>query len=259
MLLLGAWPVLGFMGLDVWLLWFLFKRSYLDARRSETLLLTDRELIVDRVAPDGEREQHRLDAYWLRVELLGEDSERLVLVSRGNRVVIGRFLAPPSASEVAEQLKAAPRRHARAALRARLGLKPQHVLHAVEAGLLACKPLRGTHRARGIGLAAERAMAELQPLAGGGEHHRVHADLLAAAQGGEADLAGRPRAGMAVAALAPDILELDLRGRRRRRGPAPARSRRARRSCGDGASPAPRCRSWDRASTRSSRPAPAGC
>ena len=82
MMLLGAWPVLGFMGLDVWLLWFLFKRSYLDARRSETLLLTDRELIIDRVAPDGEREQHRLDAYWLRVELLGKDSDRLVLVSR---------------------------------------------------------------------------------------------------------------------------------------------------------------------------------
>src|SRR5258708_3806473 len=50
-------------------------------------------------------------------------------------------------------------------------------------------------------------MADLQPLAGGGEHHRVHADLFAAAQGGEADLAGRPRAGMAVAALAPDIFQ----------------------------------------------------
>ena len=107
MLLLGAWPVLGFMGLDIWLLWFLFKRSYLDARRSETLLLTDRELIVDRVAPDGEREQHRLDAYWLRVELVGKESERLVLVSRGNRVVIGRFLAPAERRKVADQLKAA--------------------------------------------------------------------------------------------------------------------------------------------------------
>ena len=53
-------------GLDVALLWWLFKRSYLDARRSETLVLTDRELIVDRVAPDGEREEHRLDAYWLQ-------------------------------------------------------------------------------------------------------------------------------------------------------------------------------------------------
>ena len=155
MLLLGAWPVLGFMGLDVWLLWFLFKRSYLDARRSETLLLTDRELIVDRVAPDGEREQHRLDAYWLRVDLLGKDSERLVLVSRGNRVVIGRFLAPAERRERRRAAQGGARRHARAALRARVGLKPQHVLHAVEAGLLAGKPLRGADRARGIGLAAE--------------------------------------------------------------------------------------------------------
>ncbi|CAN5716919.1 DUF2244 domain-containing protein [soil metagenome] len=106
MMMLGAWPVLGFMGLDVGLLWWLFKRNYLDARRSETLLLTDRELIIDRVAPDGEREQHRLESYWLQVDLLGE-AERLVLTSRGNRVVIGRFLAPAERERVADQLKAA--------------------------------------------------------------------------------------------------------------------------------------------------------
>jgi uncharacterized membrane protein len=105
MYLLGAWPVMGFMGLDVFLLWYLFKRSYLDARRSETLVLTDRELIVDRKSPDGEREEHRLDAYWLRVDL--QDNERLVLTSRGNRVVIGRFLSPGERVHVADQLKAA--------------------------------------------------------------------------------------------------------------------------------------------------------
>jgi uncharacterized membrane protein len=101
--LLGAWPVFGFMGLDVLLLWFLFKRNFLDARRSETLVLTDHELIVDRVAPDGEREESRLDAYWLRVEA----GERLVLASRGNRVVVGRFLSPDERDHLAEQLKAA--------------------------------------------------------------------------------------------------------------------------------------------------------
>src|SRR5258708_18997454 len=79
MFLLGAWPVLGFLGLDVWLLWFLFKRSYLDARRSETLLLTDPELIIDPAAPDSEREQHRLHAYWLRVELPAKGPDRLGL------------------------------------------------------------------------------------------------------------------------------------------------------------------------------------
>ena len=103
MFILGAWPVLGFMGVDIWLLWWMFQRNYVDARRSETLTLTDRELIVDRIAPDGEREQHRLDAYWLRVE----EGGRLVVVSRGNRVVIGRFLSPGEREAVGEQLKAA--------------------------------------------------------------------------------------------------------------------------------------------------------
>jgi uncharacterized membrane protein len=106
MWILGAWPVMGFMGLDVWLLWFLFKRSYLDARRSETLLLTDAELVIDRVSPNGDREQLRLDAYWLRVEW-DEKDERLVLTSRGNRAVIGRFLAPGERRTVRDQLKAA--------------------------------------------------------------------------------------------------------------------------------------------------------
>ena len=56
------------------------------------------------MAPDGEREEHRLDAYWLRVE---RASERLVLTSRGNRVVVGRFLAPAERRKVAGELKAA--------------------------------------------------------------------------------------------------------------------------------------------------------
>ena len=104
MMIIGAWPVFGFMGLDVLLLWWLFKRSYLDARRSETLLLTELELIVSRVAPDGEREEQRLDAYWLKIELT---EERLIVSSRGNRTVIGRFLSPVERLHVGEQLKAA--------------------------------------------------------------------------------------------------------------------------------------------------------
>lgn len=104
MYLIGAWPVAGFMGIDVWLLWYFFQRSYLDARRRETLTLTDREVIVERRAPDGEREEHCLDAYWLRIEA---SEERLVLNSRGNRVVVGRFLAPEARAALADELKAA--------------------------------------------------------------------------------------------------------------------------------------------------------
>jgi uncharacterized membrane protein len=103
MYFLGAWPVAGFCGLDVALIWYLFHRNYLDARRSETVTLTDREVIVERVSPEGDREEHRLDAYWLRIHL----DERLVLASRGNRVVIGRFLGAPEKQRVATELQAA--------------------------------------------------------------------------------------------------------------------------------------------------------
>jgi uncharacterized membrane protein len=103
MYMLGAWPIAGFCGLDVALLWWLFDRNYADARRSETLTLTDRELVVERVSPEGEREVHRLEAYWLRIY----DGEHLIVTSRRNRVVIGRFLAPEERAEVADGLKAA--------------------------------------------------------------------------------------------------------------------------------------------------------
>ncbi|HZQ01179.1 MAG TPA: DUF2244 domain-containing protein [Reyranella sp.] len=107
MYLLGAWPVMGFMGLDIYLLWYMFQRSYFDARRSETLTMTDRELIIERRSPEGEREEHRLDAYWLRVE---PGERRLAVASRGQRVVVGRFLSPAAREELADQLKQA---HAR--------------------------------------------------------------------------------------------------------------------------------------------------
>lgn len=104
MYFLGAWPVAGFCGLDVALIWYLFHRNYLDARRRETLTLTDGALVIERLGPDGEREEHRLDAYWLRIE---PNDRFLVLNSRGNRVVIGRFLGAPERQRVAEELQAA--------------------------------------------------------------------------------------------------------------------------------------------------------
>src|SRR5258707_12046476 len=72
----------------------------------------------------------------------------------------------------------------RSAVREKPALEPQHVLHAIKPGLLALQPERRAHRAGGVGFAAEGAMAKLEPLAGRREHHGVHADLLAATQGG---------------------------------------------------------------------------
>jgi uncharacterized membrane protein len=107
--LMGAWPVMGFMGIDVALLAWLFHKSYRSGRLRETLTLTDRELVVGRVSPEGKTRQWRLDAYWLRIEMDDppRHESRLRLVSRGAWVVVGRFLVPHERLEVAHALRRA--------------------------------------------------------------------------------------------------------------------------------------------------------
>ena len=83
--------------------------------------------------------------------------------------------------------------------------------------------------------------------AGPGEDHAVLADDGAAAQSGKADIAGLARAGVAVAALAPNACRARCRGRPRPPRRASARCPTARRSFDCDASPEFRCRSSGRA------------
>jgi uncharacterized membrane protein len=106
---LGAWPVFGFMGLDVALLYFLFRLNYRDAQQKELVRLTDDALIVRRVKGNGEEEKWSLEPYWLRVEM--DDPPRhdstLVLAARERRLIIGAFLTPEERLHVAQSLRRA--------------------------------------------------------------------------------------------------------------------------------------------------------
>jgi uncharacterized membrane protein len=101
--------VIGFMGLDIALVFFLFRLNYKSGRLSETLRLTDTELVVTRIDPEGVVEESRLESAWLRVDMDDppEHESRLTLISRGNRLVVGRFLTPEERLEVAVDLRAA--------------------------------------------------------------------------------------------------------------------------------------------------------
>src|SRR5262245_14436356 len=50
---LGAWPVPGFLGLDVVLLYVAFRLSYRQARAAEEIQLSRSVLTVRRIAADG--------------------------------------------------------------------------------------------------------------------------------------------------------------------------------------------------------------
>jgi uncharacterized membrane protein len=105
--LLGAWPICGFFGLDVALLYVAFRLSYRSARRREILRLAGDDFTVERIDIYGERRLWRFQPFWLRVVLEEhpDDSNRLLLVSHGRTLVIADFLGAPMRRELADALR----------------------------------------------------------------------------------------------------------------------------------------------------------
>lgn len=93
-LLMGAWPVFGFFGLDVALVYFAFRLNYHAARLHELVELTPALLTVTRVHPSGKRESFDFNPYWVRVSLTEDSTGRthLRLASHGNELSFGHFL-----------------------------------------------------------------------------------------------------------------------------------------------------------------------
>lgn len=104
--LLGAWPVTPFFGVDVALVYLAFRASYRQARLREELRLTEERLTVDRVGVRGERRRWQFQPFWLRVTLeeKDENTNRLVLTSHGRSLVVGSFLGPAERRGVAAAL-----------------------------------------------------------------------------------------------------------------------------------------------------------
>ena len=104
----GAWPIFGFFGLDVALVYVAFRASYRSARQHEHLRLTERSLTVEQVAVNGERRRWRFEPYWIRLIFEEKDeTSSLTLASHGRRLVLGRFLAPGERKSLANQLAGA--------------------------------------------------------------------------------------------------------------------------------------------------------
>ena len=109
--IIGAWPVVGFMGLDVALVWLAFRANFADGRRAERIEITADELVLLRLAERNPPQELRFLRRWVRVELQ-EDREReligpLYLRFRGKRTEIASFLGARERLAFAQALKAA--------------------------------------------------------------------------------------------------------------------------------------------------------
>jgi uncharacterized membrane protein len=109
-LLMGAWPVFGFFGLDALMIYWAFKINFRRARASEEISVTLSELRVRRVSHRGHVVEWVLNPLWVRLDQQVDEEfgiQRLYLVSRGRHVSIGSFLGPEEKASFAKALTAA--------------------------------------------------------------------------------------------------------------------------------------------------------
>jgi uncharacterized membrane protein len=106
----GAWPVMGFFGLDVLLIYIAFKVSYRTAAAYEQVTMTASTLTVRKVSHRGRVAEWTLNPVWVRLQREANDEfgiERLFLVSHGRRLPVATFLGPAEKASFADALSAA--------------------------------------------------------------------------------------------------------------------------------------------------------
>ncbi len=93
---IGAWPVIGFCGLDVFLVWLAFKLSYRQGRLRERIVIRAGEMRVSRVLPSGHESRWRLLPAWTRIVIDNPDEHeaRVRVVTKGRSLILGAFLSP---------------------------------------------------------------------------------------------------------------------------------------------------------------------
>jgi uncharacterized membrane protein len=109
-LLAGAWPVFGFFGLDVLLIYWAFQVNYRGAKAYEQVTVTPSELTVRKVSQYGKVKQWMFNPLWVQLDRDAHEEfglQRLFLVSRGRRLAIAGFLGPQEKESFAHALSAA--------------------------------------------------------------------------------------------------------------------------------------------------------
>ncbi|MTI11153.1 DUF2244 domain-containing protein [Curvivirga aplysinae] len=107
--LIGAWPILGFAGLDFILLYYAFKVNMNEARRLEHIRLTSQGLEIRRVSPKGEEKVTSIEPNWLQVAAIKRrgKSSAVRLRSHGKDIFVGSFLGPKACKKLADDIQQA--------------------------------------------------------------------------------------------------------------------------------------------------------
>ena len=109
-LLMGAWPVFGFFGLDVLAIHWAFRVYFRRAKAYEEIRVTPSQLSLRRISHRGHVMEFTFNPLWVQLhrETHAEFGiERLYLVSKGRRISIGGFLGAEEKESFSNALMAA--------------------------------------------------------------------------------------------------------------------------------------------------------
>jgi len=109
-LAVGAWPVFGFFGLDIVILFFAFRANYRSGLACEEVTVTAAALTVRKRGPGGEVTEWSANPVWVRLHRDTHEEfgvQRLALVTRGRAFTIASFLGPDEKASFANALAAA--------------------------------------------------------------------------------------------------------------------------------------------------------
>jgi uncharacterized membrane protein len=107
---LGAWPVIGFFGLDFLAVWIAFRLNYRAARAYEDVEVSRTALVIRKVSASGRAQEIRFNPQWVRLEVDRDDEEgvtRIFVHTRDRRVPVGAFLNPEDRTSFARAFGAA--------------------------------------------------------------------------------------------------------------------------------------------------------
>ena len=106
----GAWPVAGFLGLDVLAVYVAFRMSYAHGRAREYVRVTPIDVDIKRVDHKGrDVSTDRFPSYWTRVAMDDppEPDSQLTIAVSGRATTVGRFLSAEERLSLAYALRAA--------------------------------------------------------------------------------------------------------------------------------------------------------
>ena len=108
---IGAWPIAGFAGLDVLIMWLAFRANFAAARKAERISISEHEVLFEQMDRHGTVDTKSLVRRWTRVQL-EEDEEReligpLHLISGRTKISVGSFLSGEERKSLATALKSA--------------------------------------------------------------------------------------------------------------------------------------------------------